>query len=625
TLPSIMASYNPYQQTAHQNHGHSFQHPQPEPQPGAQQFRPQVASPGSGYQQVVPPYGQSAPNGQQNPYAGTPYGVAQGQGTPQQDHGQGYFPPLNQALLNNDGGIGGLASQMGGMGLGNDSAAPYRPNKKKHRHAYHNLEQPAVSAQAFPGVPQAQFNNTNTDTQLGHPYAGQQITPAMNQFPAQANGPFSPGLQARSPGFGNQPAPMPAPSGPPVSAQGKVDPEQIPSIARARDAAAQYYLEHIYPTMEQHLPPPAAVPFVAYDQGNSSPKYARMTLNNIPTTSEALSATALPLGLVLQPFAPLQDGEQAIPVLDFGESGPPRCPRCRTYINPFMTFRSGGNKVVCNMCTFPNDVAPEYFAPTDPSGVRVDRTQRPELTVGTVEFMVPREYWAKEPVGLHWLFLIDAGQEAIHRGFLSAFCEGVMAALYGNEQEEENEQQANGDTLEVKRKLPVGSKVGFVAFDRAVHFFNCNSKLDQAQMLVMPDLDDPFVPVGSDGLFVDPYESKAVIVGLLQRLPNLFSRQKVPEPTLLPVLQAAQAALSSTGGKIICSLASLPTFGPGRLFLRDKNDLHGIESERKLFQTENSEWKKIANKMVESGIGVDFFLAAAGGGYMDIATIGWLK
>lgn len=29
-------------------------------------------------------------------------------------------------------------------------------------------------------------------------------------------------------------------------------------------------------------------------------------------------------------------------------------------------------------------------------------------------------------------------------------------------------------------------------------------------MLVMPDLEDPFVPLGSDGLFVDPYDSKLV-------------------------------------------------------------------------------------------------------------------
>ena len=33
-------------------------------------------------------------------------------------------------------------------------------------------------------------------------------------------------------------------------------------------------------------------------------------------------------------------------------------------------------------------------------------------------------------------------------------------------------------------------------------------------MLVMPDIEDPFVPLGSDGLFVDPYESRFVLATL---------------------------------------------------------------------------------------------------------------
>ena len=56
--------------------------------------------------------------------------------------------------------------------------------------------------------------------------------------------------------------------------------------------------------------------------------------------------------------------------------------------------------------------------------------------------------------------------------------------------------------------------------------------------------------------------------------------------------------------------------------MRDDSKLHGIETERKLFQTEHPGWTKTANKMVEHGIGVDFFIAAPGGVYMDIATIG---
>ena len=97
---------------------------------------------------------------------------------------------------------------------------------------------------------------------------------------------------------------------------------------------------------------------------------------------------------------------------------------------------------------------------------------------------------------------------------------------------------------------------------------------------------------------------------------------KNPEPALLPTLNAALAALEKTGGKIVCSLSALPTWGPGRLFLRDDGKVRDAENDKKLFTTEHPGWRKTAEKMVSSGVGVDFFLAAPGGGYLDIATIG---
>lgn len=399
-----------------------------------------------------------------------------------------------------------------------------------------------------------------------------------------------------------------------ASAQGKVDPEQIPSIPRSRDFPAKYYLEHIYPTMEQHLPPPAAVPFVAFDQGNCSPKYARLTMNNIPSSQDALASTGLPLGLILQPLAPLQDGEQPIPVIDFGDEGPPRCRRCRAYINPFMTFRAGGNKFVCNMCTHPNDVPANYFAPTDPSGIRVDRADRQELMLGTVEFTVPREYWSKQPVPMRWLFLIDVSAEAISKGFVHGICEGILNSIYPEDAEEGTQTQ----------RLPPGAKVGIVTFDREVQFYNLSSRLEQAQMIIMPDVAEPFVPI-SEGLFVDPEPSKTLITNLLRQIPQLFSRVPRPDPVLLPTLEAALAALTATGGKVICSVSALPTQGPGRLYMRDMNQTADAELERKLFTTEYPEWKKCASKMVEAGIGVDFFMAAPSGGYLDLGTVGHIS
>ena len=401
-------------------------------------------------------------------------------------------PPQPQGPYAQQGGVAELTSQMSAAHLGSDPAAPpSRTGRRRDRHAYHNLEQTPGSSAAYngmppPGSPAQAFPAPGAP----HPYTSQPVTPAMSQFPAASRHPSYAGV-APAPSVGAA-IETGGSTGGAGGGAGRVDPEQIPSIPRQRDAAARHYHTYPYRTMEQHLPPPAVVPHVAVDQGPSAPRFARLTLNSVPSSAEALNTLALPLGLVLQPLAPLGPGEAPVPVLDFGSSsevavgggsgggggGPPRCARCRTYVNPFMHFQAGGAKFVCNMCAFPNDVPPEYFAPTDPSGARVDRDQRPELRLGTVEFMVPREYWAKEPVPLRHLFVLDVSQEAVNRGWLEAVCDGILGALYGDgegEEKEGPEGDENGDVEKrIRRTIPEGSKVGFVTFDRDVHFYNCH-------------------------------------------------------------------------------------------------------------------------------------------------------
>ena len=91
---------------------------------------------------------------------------------------------------------------------------------------------------------------------------------------------------------------------------------------------------------------------------------------------------------------------------------------------------------------------------------------------------------------------------------------------------------------------------------------------------------------------------------------------------MLPALNAALSALQATGGKIIGTIASLPTWGPGALAMRDDPKVHGTDAERKLFTTEHPQWRQTATKLAGAGIGVDMFVAAPGGMYLDVATIG---
>lgn len=113
-----------------------------------------------------------------------------------------------------------------------------------------------------------------------------------------------------------------------------------------------------------------------------------------------------------------------------------------------------------------------------------------------------------------------------------------------------------------------------------------------------------------------------MITTLLKQLPTIFTQVKNPEPALLPTINAAITALEATGGKIICSLASLPTWGPGRLQMKEHIKGEAPDGERKLFSVDHPDWKKAASKLAESGIGIDFFIASPGGAFLDLTTIG---
>lgn len=51
-------------------------------------------------------------------------------------------------------------------------------------------------------------------------------------------------------------------------------------------------------------------------------------------------------------------------MVNFGAAGIIRCRRCRTYVNPYVTFTDAGRKWRCNICALLNDgKAPISFPP----------------------------------------------------------------------------------------------------------------------------------------------------------------------------------------------------------------------------------------------------------------------
>jgi protein transport protein SEC24 len=186
--------------------------------------------------------------------------------------------------------------------------------------------------------------------------------PAQVSPPAYQQHPSSYSTEPQHP-YANAPPPGPPPSlahgipQPPHSAGQKlsgprprIDPDQIPSPVTVRAEDQRRFEHDAFLTCSRAGVPLASTDYVAVDQGNSNPRFMRLTTYALPTTDDLANAAHIPLGLVIQPLAPLKPEEGEVPVVDFGESGPPRCAQCRGYINPWCVFIDGGQKFICNLC-----------------------------------------------------------------------------------------------------------------------------------------------------------------------------------------------------------------------------------------------------------------------------------
>ncbi|KAL5070735.1 hypothetical protein RYX36_021622 [Vicia faba] len=143
-----------------------------------------------------------------------------------------------------------------------------------------------------------------------------------------------------SPAVGQTGAPMAGPS--------KIDPNQIP-----RPTPGSTVIMHDTRQGNQAtIPPPATSDFIVRDTGNCSPRYMKCTINQIPFTADLLTTSGMQLAMLVQPLALPHPSEDPIQVVDFGESGPVRCSRCKAYVNPFMKFIDQGRRFICNLCAF---------------------------------------------------------------------------------------------------------------------------------------------------------------------------------------------------------------------------------------------------------------------------------
>ncbi|KAF2477981.1 COPII component protein [Lindgomyces ingoldianus] len=347
-----------------------------------------------------------------------------------------------------------------------------------------------------------------------------------------------------------------------------------------------------------HLPPNTSC--TPSPHSNADPRYIRSTLNCVPTTHSLLKKSKLPFALVIQPYTSLHDSEDPVPVVP--DQVISRCRRCRAYINPFVTFLDHGHRWRCNMCNLSNDV-PQAFDWDAAAQKSRDRWQREELNFSCCEFVAPQEYMVRPPQPLVYLFLFDVSYAAVTNGLLATSARCILESL---------DRIPNADRR---------TRVGFMAVDSSLHYFSIprdGSENNDPSMLVVSDLDEPFLPTPMD-LLVNLSECRANVETFLEKLQSMFQDTPITASAMGSALRAGHKLVAPVGGKICVLSATLPNVGHGKLEMREDKKVLGTSGESKLLGTQNSFYKSFAVECSKNQVSIDMFLFSSQ--YQDVASL----
>ncbi|KAH0473601.1 MAG: uncharacterized protein KVP18_001204 [Porospora cf. gigantea A] len=327
-------------------------------------------------------------------------------------------------------------------------------------------------------------------------------------------------------------------------------------------------------------------------------------MGKAPSSASQRQKVALPLGIAITPLATEPESGPPLQTVSFGPSGKIiRCNKCRTYVNPFVTWEAGGRRWQCNMCGLTQETSNAYYAPLDEAGRRVDRHQRPELSQGSVEFLAPTDYMVRPPMPPVFIILIDVSVNAVASGLVQTVCKSLKQSI---------------SVMEGDR-----TQISILTYDNTIHFYDLNKDLKTPQMLVVPDLDDVYVPVAGDALFrLDEYRQS--ILDLLDSLPHLWAHQKVQDSCLGSAIQGPVSIAKNTGGKILVFCSGPATTGANAISPHREKSLPAQDSmetkDMALTKPANDAYNTLASSIVASQISCDLFICSAGHKMLDLAT-----
>eukprot|EP00914_Ancora_sagittata_P004663 GHVO01009911.1.p1 GENE.GHVO01009911.1~~GHVO01009911.1.p1 ORF type:complete len:838 (+),score=131.55 GHVO01009911.1:32-2515(+) len=382
--------------------------------------------------------------------------------------------------------------------------------------------------------------------------------------------------------------------------------------------------KYVYETGQMQSPPPPFKDVTYVDTGKASPRYIRTTMNCIPTSKTATDAQAIPFGGVFQIFAMPRENEQPVhtvnltrtsPVVSVSSEGegPLRCPRCGAYVNP-STSIDIGDKARCNICECTFTIPQFYKELLDVSQIRHDDPSyaRYELMNGVVDFTAPVQYSSeRDNCPACYVFVIEATYMAQQSGILFSVLHTIRHCI---------------------SNLPQSDcRVGFLLYDENLHFYIVNEKITSNlyEVLVVSDIDDPFLPVSPYDFFISINNREAINIVLdgMSNSPPDKSNACSSASAGNGALAAAVQIMDEVGscGSVMMFYTTSPNIGIGS-FPREEvhaSNILELEAEaRKPRKDTNSFYNSLSQKCYKASVSVDTFFIASSSYHLDIRTLG---
>nr|XP_013998824.1 unnamed protein product [Salmo salar] len=283
-------------------------------------------------------------------------------------------------------------------------------------------------------------------------------------------------------------------------------PQLLPSAVRVMEEDRTAWEGKVFVSEPiSSLPPLATTDCVVEDRGNCSPRFILSTSYCVPCEGQTALQSHLPLGALVTPLARLHTGERPLSVCMEADTVK-GCGECGAYMCSAMGWQDCGQRFYCPFCGKLREVGWQHYQPTQGvEGNRVDREQRPELSLGSYEILDSQQ---DVPAAV-LLLAVDVSAAALRGGNLELISQQLRSLLTSLNREEGAFQS--------------DVRVGLMTYDSRIHLYDLSPALSRPHMLVVTETEDLQLPV-REGLLVPLKDCIDSINSVLQRIP-VFSAE----------------------------------------------------------------------------------------------------